>query len=95
MMNTKVVAYMFAAIAMGFVLISAVPERVSMLAAPTQMLRTDEPTLESGEPILSAEPELGTLENNGFTGLQDLYTWWAIDLVIAFSVYWVAKRRFL
>jgi hypothetical protein len=96
MMNTKVMAYMVAAIAVGFFLISAVPDRLSMLVAPTEILRSDGTPEESGENILSTESgELGQLEEQGFTSLIDLYKWWAIDLIIAFSVYLVARRVFV
>ncbi|MFH0849788.1 MAG: hypothetical protein V1924_02465 [Candidatus Bathyarchaeota archaeon] len=97
-MNAKIMAYMVAAVAVGYLLISAVPEQVSMFAGPQEMLRAGEiPSEESGGPMLASGTEggeLGALEDHGFKSLFDLYKWWAIDLVVAFSVYWVARRRF-
>ena len=96
-MNAKIMAYMVAAVAVGYLLISAVPEQVSMLAGPQEMLRAGEAPEESGGPLLASETEggeLGALEDHGLMSLFDLYKWWAIDLVIAFSAYWVARRRF-
>lgn len=96
-MNAKIMAYMVVAVAVGYLLVSAVPEQVSMLAGPQEMLRAGEAPEESGGPIVASgteEGELGDLEDHGFMSLFGLYKWWAIDLVIAFSVYWVARRRF-
>jgi len=96
-MNTKIMAYMVAAVAVGFLLVSAVPERVSMLAGPQEMLRAGESPEETGGSVLSSgteEGELGAPEDYGFMSLLDMYKWWAMDLAIAFSVYWVARRRF-
>jgi len=96
-MNAKIIAYMVAAVAVGYLLVSAVPEQVSMLAGPQEMLRAGEAPEESGGPILASGTEggeLGAPEDRGFMSLFDLYKWWAIDLVVAFSVYWVARRRF-
>jgi hypothetical protein len=50
-----------------------------------------------GEPAveeLSGEidgPLLG--EDRGLASYLDLYKWWAVDLGVAFSVYWLARRR--
>jgi len=96
-MNAKIMAYMVVAVAVGYLLISAVPEQVSMLAGPQEMLRAGEAPEESGGSILASGTEggeLGTLEDHGFMSTLDMYKWWAIDLLIAFSVYWVARRRF-
>jgi hypothetical protein len=95
-MNTKIMAYMVAAVAVGYLLISAVPEQVSMFAAPQQMLRVGEAPESSGGLLSSGteESELGALQDHGFTNPLDLYMWWAVDLIVAFSVYWVARRRF-
>jgi hypothetical protein len=36
-------------------------------------------------------PPLG--EDLGIASYLDLYKWWALDLGVAFSVYWLARRR--
>ena len=105
MMNGKTMAYMVMAVAVGYLLIAAVPEQMAMYAAPKELLRTGEgPLLTQG-----GEPESGNLtsqgapegevggENTQTLGVRvsfDMYWWWAADLLVAFSVYWVAKRRF-
>jgi len=96
-MNAKIMAYMVVAVAVGYLLISAVPEQVSMFAGPQDVLRAGEAPEESGGPMLASgteEGELGALEDHGFMSTLDMYKWWAIDFVVAFSVYWVARRRF-
>ena len=95
-MNARIVAYMVVAVAAGFLLVSAVPEQVSMLAAPQETLRVGEAPEPEG-PMLSSgteEGELGAPQDSGLTGMWDLYRWWAVDLVVAFSAYWLARRRY-
>lgn len=44
--------------------------------------------------VLSGEidgPIIG--EDRGITSYLDLYKWWVLDLGVAFSVYWLARRR--
>jgi hypothetical protein len=105
LMNGKTMAYMVMAVAVGYLLIAAVPEQMAMYAAPKDLLRTGEGPLltQGGEPELgnltsqeSPEGEVGG-ENTQVLGVVvsfDMYRWWAADLVVALSVYWVAKRRF-
>jgi hypothetical protein len=104
LMNSKTMAYMVMAVAVGYLLIAAVPEQMAMYAAPKDLLRTGEgPLLTQG-----GEPESGNLtsqapeeevggENTQVLGIGisfDMYWLWAADLMVALSVYWVAKRRF-
>jgi hypothetical protein len=102
-MNGKTMAYMVMAVAMGYLLIAAVPEQMAMYAAPKDLLRTGEGTLltQGGEPESSnltsqtPEEEVGGENTQALSVWStDLYRWWAIDLVAALSVYWVSKRRF-
>ncbi len=104
MMNSKTMAYMVMAVAVGYLLIAAVPEQMAMYAAPKDILRTGEGPLltQGGEPesgnltFQTPEEEVGG-ENTQALGVGisfDMYRWWAADLVVALSVYWVAKRRF-
>jgi len=95
-MNNKIMAYMVVAVAVGYLLVSAIPEQVSMFAEPQEMLRLGEAPEKSEDPMLSSgaeEDELVTLDS-GLASTLNLYKWWAIDLAIAFSVYFIAKRRF-
>ncbi|TRO54263.1 hypothetical protein E2P71_04555, partial [Candidatus Bathyarchaeota archaeon] len=67
-MNAKIMAYMVAAVAVGYLLISAVPGQVSMLAGPQELLRAGEaPTDDSGGILSSGaeEKNLVTLQDGG------------------------------
>ena len=49
---------------------------------------------EQGGEELSGEidgPIIG--EDRGIASYLDLYKWWVLDLGVAFSVYWIARRR--
>jgi hypothetical protein len=105
LMNGKTMAYMVMAVAVGYLLIAAVPEQMYMYAAPKELLRTGEGPLltQGGEPesgnLTSQASPLGETggENTQALGVgasSDMYLWWAADLLVAFSIYWVAKRRF-
>ena len=41
----------------------------------------------------SGEIDVPTLEDRGIASYLDLYKWWVLDLGVAFSVYWLARRR--
>jgi hypothetical protein len=107
-MNGKTVAYMVVAVAVGYLLVASLPEQVAMYAAPTSLKSTQEGTLLGGEPesgnLTSPMPSEGEAEILGraeedsniyevYIG-YDLYAWWALDLAVALSVYWLARRRF-
>lgn len=49
--------------------------------------------LEQGVEDLSGEIEGPVIEDKGIASYLDLYKWWALDLGVAFSVYWLARRR--
>jgi len=34
------------------------------------------------------------VEGGGIASYMELYKWWALDLGAAFSIYWLARRRF-
>jgi len=44
----------------------------------------DEPWGERDAPVLG---------ERGIASYMDLYKWWALDLGVAFSIYWLARRR--
>jgi hypothetical protein len=75
----------------------AVTER-SLGDAEGSLNTTDEaPVLGLGEQAtdeLTGEPD-GTIvpKDRGVASYLDLYKWWVIDLGVAFSVYWIARRR--
>lgn len=48
---------------------------------------------EQGAEELSGELGGPVTEEKGVASYLDLYKWWALDLGIAFSVYWLARRR--
>jgi hypothetical protein len=65
-----------------------------------QMLETppqNKSTIDSGEPLNSNET-LATEDAESIytdnSNISNLTFWWAIDLLIAIAVYWVAKNRF-
>ena len=49
---------------------------------------------EQGVEELSGEKDSLVMEDRGIAGYVDLYMWWVLDLGAAFSVYWLARRRF-
>jgi hypothetical protein len=107
-MNGKTVAYMVVAVAVGYLLVASLPEQVAMYAAPTSLKSTQEGILLGGEPesgnLTSPVPSEGKAESlarvdegGGMYEVligYDIYAWWALDLAVALSVYWLARRRF-
>jgi hypothetical protein len=49
---------------------------------------------DQGVEDLSGELDGLEMEERGIASYMDLYGWWALDLGAAFSVYWLARRRF-
>jgi len=49
---------------------------------------------EQGVEELSGELDVPVMGDRGIASYIDLYKWWALDLGAAFSVYWLARRRF-
>jgi len=105
-MNGRTVAYLVAAVAVGYLLVATLPEQVAMYAAPMSLKATEEGTLLGGEQgseastttpegeaqsLSRADEAVGTYMD--FIG-YDVYAWWALDLAVALSVYWIARRRF-
>lgn len=110
-MTQKSLVYMMLAIAVGYLLVSAVPQQVSMYTNPPNMLVTSEKVAGSDEVTQLDEGE--TMPENGvpddtfayetarsieepsfweMSRLPELVKWWTLDVVIAFSIYWVARR---
>jgi hypothetical protein len=48
---------------------------------------------EQGVEELSGEIDSLVMGDRGISNYLDLYKWWALDLGLAFSVYWLARRR--
>lgn len=123
-MNNKAPLYVIVAIAVGYVLISALPVQLSMYADERQLLSSQPPGQFEDK---SPEPEGGILgtsnstindslgikeDNSSLTHLKNpeldvtghpdrtvidymsMYKWWLLDLVIAFAVYFTAKKIF-
>ena len=111
-MTPRSLVYVVLAVAVGYILVSAVPQQVAMYTTPKRMF--------SG-PVTSAENlsegsdmnVLGTPESSQSTEsmkvpgddsvqapyvdpvrMLELMKWWTVDILVALSIYWVARRRF-
>ena len=112
-MTNKSLVYMMLAVAVGYILVSAVPQQVAMYTTPQQMLTApagSDGTLTEGSDagVLgtpeSAEPPL-SMKGSGDNGVRtsmvessrifDLMKWWTVDIMVALTIYWVARRRFV
>ena len=118
MMNPRSITYVVIAVAVGYLLVSAVPRQVEMYASPQLVLRGGEkadsssPSSEDSDSVLSSESvtestsenmeELKSFDINGepvkpslieSTRLDELVKWWTLDVLIALTIYWIAKRR--
>lgn len=115
-MTQKSLVYMVLAVAVGYILVSAVPQQVAMYTTPQYMLKTSDDTFG-----IEAVPELGEgevvpesgdrttdlntyeIQEGGFkepsfletSRLPELMKWWTLDIVVALSIYWVARRRLI
>ena len=116
-MTQKSLVYMVLAVAVGYILVSAVPQQVAMYSAPQYMQTMSDdtfgidavPKLGDGEAVPESGDvpnDLGTTENlrgGGFeepsfleiSRLPELMKWWTVDIVVALSIYWVARRRLI
>lgn len=114
-MTQKSLVYVVLAVAVGYMLVSAVPQQVAMYTTPQNMLSVETDSLEMGATSQDdgeAVPELGdlpsdlkTFENprGGFeepsfletSQLPRLMKWWTLDIVVAATIYWVARRRLI
>jgi hypothetical protein len=102
-MTQKSLVYVVLAVAVGYMLVSAVPQQVAMYTTPQQILKSDGQMLEStpsteGGPLSSQEaaPDISQGRESSFfemSRLPELMTWWTVDILVALTIYWVAKRR--
>jgi len=54
----------------------------------------DAPVVEKAAEGLTGEPDGPIIRGDrGVASFLDLYKWWVLDLGVAFSVYWLARRR--
>ena len=95
-MYQKMTAYTVLAVALGYLLISAVPSAIT--PPEGEMLATAEEDMIKSTP----EPEAGVREPDSFatgekSALNEVfqYSVLLIDLLVALGVYMVAKRRFV
>jgi len=93
-MNSKMTVYMVVAVALGYLLVSTVPATLM----PPRMEAMRSPT--EDEPVLGAKPEMDIQESEAvLTGPPTVWDgvsqigFWFLDLLIAFGVYFIAKRR--
>lgn len=49
---------------------------------------------EQGVDELSGELDVPIMGDRGIASYMELYKWWALDLGVAFSIYWFARHRF-
>ena len=107
-MTKKSLVYMVLAVAVGYLLVSAVPQQVAMYTTPPMMNQRGEGELlemppESGDTFSDTDevPEgmiLGTEEVREVSFIEvsrlpELVKWWTIDILVALTIYWVAKQR--
>ena len=107
-MTQKSLVYMVLAVAVGYLLVSAVPQQVAMYTTPPMRTQRGDGQLleiapESGDTFSGTEelPEgmiLGTEEVRDvsfieMSRLPELVKWWTIDILVALTIYWVAKQR--
>ncbi|MFC1802710.1 hypothetical protein ACFL0D_01960 [Thermoproteota archaeon] len=118
-MTQKSLAYVVLAVAVGYLLISAIPQQVTMYATPQPLIRegemTDSVSPDSGDGAKVAENGTETAttaeedkslsfevtedppsRKRSFlesTRLPELAKWWTLDIFVALSIYWVARRR--
>ena len=109
-MNQRSLIHVVVAVAVGYLLISAIPRQVAMYATP-QPMRGEEPKDSSSpdkggvlspesspESVLEDTEEIKSFETSGEsmrapTKLGDLMKWWIFDIVIALTIYLIARRR--
>jgi hypothetical protein len=106
-MTNKSLIYVVLAVTVGYMLVSAVPHQVSMYMSPQQMLKSDDqlestPSTEDG--VLSSQELTPNISGGGserirdtsfleMTKLPELMIWWTLDILVALTIYWVAKRK--
>ena len=99
-MNTKTATYTIMALVLGYTIMSVVP---TMLAPPMLLIENGENT--SGDPVLEAPrgDTLGGYSGEDSTLKQDTGTntvnsqvyYLMLDVIIAFTVYYIARKRFM
>jgi hypothetical protein len=106
-MTQKSLVYMVLAVAVGYILVSAVPNQISMYTTPQPILsRGDGNDTNTTRPldedflnetgVLTSSPETEEARSESFlysTQLPHLMMWWTIDVIVALTIYWVAKNR--
>jgi len=108
-MTQKSLVYMVLALAVGYLLVSAVPQQVALYTTPLMTQRGDgeftlEAVPESGDTftgpeelpessILGETDELRKVSFIERSRLPELMKWWIIDIFVALTIYWVAKQR--
>ena len=111
MMTPKSLVYVVLAVAVGYMLVSAVPQQVAMYTTPPQMLERGPPVLGANQTEGADTGIMGAPENSSemktlgvgddsirpsfieSTRLPELMKWWTVDILVALTIYWVARRR--
>ena len=109
-MTQKSLVYMVLAVAVGYLLVSTVPQQVALYTTPPLMTQrgdgefTADTVPESGDTftgikelpessILGETDELREISFMERSRLPELMKWWTIDILVALTIYWVARQR--
>jgi hypothetical protein len=97
---------MMIAVAVGYLLVSAIPQQVSMYTTPQRMLSSgyEEPKMESTPDSGSESLELPEMAPDNYdeirevsfveiAQLPELGKWWTINVLLALMAYWIARKR--
>jgi hypothetical protein len=116
-MNSRSLAHVIVAVAVGYLLISAIPQQVAKYSTPQSVIlggEISDSRSPDNEEVLSSESsaesgidnveELKSFERKGepvepslleYTRLGELAKWWTFDILVALTIYWVARRRMI
>ena len=104
LMTQKSLVYMVLAVAVGYILVSAVPQQIAMYTAPQNMLTgpaPDGPLTEGSDVGILGQESAKVPSDDGIRSsmlepsrVLELMKWWTVDVLVALSIYWVARRRF-
>ena len=108
MLESRLVVYTILAITLGYLLTSAIPNQLSPKplfegTSPDSELRAPDASTDSNEEILGSKQDESTsaqatdeinFVSNGLRGELTALSTLIVNLSIAFTVYWLAKRKF-
>lgn len=114
-MNSRSLAHVIVAVAIGYLLISAIPQQVARYSTTQPVIlggEISDSRSPENEEVLSSEStaesvtdnmeELKSFDTKGepvepsfleYARLGELAKWWTFDILVALTIYWVARRR--